>query len=636
MFITTHTIKGSYKENQYTPETGFGFWVPEMASNQSGIDHEQALKSGGWNRRHFYQTVSEPDRQVLIIKASVPDFGTYKVSLKLGAVRQTIENLTLFSSRRAMIARDITVEAGKAYEKSWHVAVTPFIPPLSSQRCLDRDIFISFSGKGVCPAGCSDEKPVYSAGNAAGSDLDISNLTIDVVIEKETVPVIWIGGDSTVTDQNAGIPYYPFGSFSGWAQTLPRYIKGAAVCNLSHSGLTSNCFRDDGHYQILLDMIKPGDLAIFQFGHNDQKRRNLGAFGGYADNLRRYTCEIRQKGGEVILCSPISRIPLELSADEAASLSMDRHYSLLADYARAVKTVACEMDVPFVDLHQLTFDKWIELGDKAKEFFMPGDVTHTNEYGSVMIADMFMSVVRNSFDGRQAADNGQGIATGKAADCSHTLVDRCDNALAAAFFSPDSDTKVIPSQEPEPDIFAIKPPYVDIEGHPLFDEISKAFRYCLLDPCVMHLHPDSPMPRAQLLMVLFKALRIAGSRPYTGRFADIRTDEWDSGYVQTLIKENLIDPRTIREDHGRLFFRPDDDLTFEELDSFLMRFYESNPDKRDISLAECVEKARSLSIDRRDEPVSGKALTRAEVYAMLARFIDLEAGIQTRSINFEA
>ena len=583
-------------DSLYSQGRGYGFFTPEMAETSSGTAHEQSLKSGGWNTRHFYEEVSDEGRKVQIVKVSVPSFGTYKVSVRISALNKSIEHLTLFSSRRAMIARDITVPCGSTYEKTYHTAVTPFIPALSATRCNDKDIFISYTGSDVSP----------------------ENVSLDVTITEESVPVIWIGGDSTVTDQNAGIPYYPFGSFSGWAQTLPRFIEGAAVCNMSHSGLTSNCFRDDGHFDIIREMIKPGDCLIMQFGHNDQKRRNLAAFGGYADNLRRYVKETRDAGAEAILCSPISRIPLELSEEDAKALNMDRHYSLLADHAKATESVAKELNVPFIDLHGLTFEKWLEFGDNAKDFFMPGDVTHTNEYGSVMIADIFMKTLRSLDKGKDA------------------LPGRCDNGLTCSFWSPDSDTKVIPAQEPEPDIFSIALPYLDIAGFEDKEGLEKAFRYCLLDPCVMFLHPDAPMPRAQLLMVLFKALRIAGTRPYRGKYSDLKIDEWDSGYVETLISENLIDPATTMREGDKLFFRPDESLTYEELDSFLMRFYESDKTKRDIPLDECVRRAMELGIDERKEATPGKWISRGEVYTALARFIDLEEDIKTRSINFEA
>ncbi len=619
-FEKSFLLQSSYKDNLFSPEKGFGFFAPEMINPVLPTAHEEALKSGGWNRRHFFEPVNEPDREVLIIKASVPRFGTYRVTVKLTALRKDIKDLELFSSRRAMIAKGIAVSSKDTYTKSYHTMVTPFIPALSSKRCTDRDLFIALTGKNLT-------EPV----GPNWMDLDISNIRIDVTIEENQVPVIWVGGDSTVTDQNAGIPYYPFGSFSGWAQTLPRYIQGAAVCNLSHSGLSTNCFRDDGHYAIIQELIKPGDMLILQFGHNDQKRRNLKAFEGYKDNLIRFAKEAGDAGAQVLMCSPISRIPLELTDEQSKALSLDRQYSLLKDYAEATGEAAKESGSLFVDLHRVTFDKWLEFNCNVSDFFMPGDVTHTNEYGSLLISDLFMKEVRGS------------------SALKASLVGLSDNGLESSFASPDDDTKEIPTQLPEPDFFATDPPYVDIEGYKHLDELKKAYHYCLLDPCVMYLHPCDTMPRSQFLMVLFKAFRMTGTRPYTCRYADLKADEWDSGYVQKMIDENLIDPETISGEGNLLFFRPDDNLTYEELDSFLIRFLEPDPSKRDIPIEACINKAKELGIDLRSESSAlscsatsggplqaGQAIPRGEAYITLTRFIDIAKDIQTRSICFEA
>lgn len=611
-FSKSFTLQNSYSENLFSPEKGYGFFAPEMISPPLATAHEEALKSGGWNRRHFTENADVPGREVLIIKASVPRFGTYRITVSLTAIQKDISGMSLFSSRRAMIARNISISSQSVYKKTYHTNVTAFIPALSYKPCEDKDIFISLTGKNLCdPAG-----PTWR-------DLDISNIKIEVEITEEAVPVIWIGGDSTVTDQNAGIPYFTYGSFSGWAQTLPRYIDGAAVCNISHSGLTTNCFRDDGHYRIIREMIKEGDLLILQFGHNDQKRRNLKPFEGYRNNLVRFANEAKEKGAQVLLCSPISRIPLELTDDEQKLLHMDRYYSLLKDYADATREAAKESASLFIDLHSLTFRKWLEFGPKTGDFFMTGDITHTNEYGSLLISDLFMETVRSSEDLKACP---AGVF---------------DNGIIHSFEDPDSDTKIIPKQLPEPDFFAIDPPFMDIADYPDLDGLKKAYHYCLPDPCVMHLHPYDPIPRSQSLMVLFKAFRMASTRPYLGKYCDLKADEWDSGYVQTMINENLIDPSTVISEGDKLFFRPDDDLTYNELDSFLIRFLEPDPAKRNIPLKECVLRAENLGLDLRpgfedDIEITSAPISRGEFYTTLAKLIDIAKDIQKRSIYFEA
>ncbi|MCR5108482.1 MAG: hypothetical protein K6B28_09995 [Lachnospiraceae bacterium] len=628
-----YILKGSYSDNIYNEEKGFGFYDTGYASSSSLTLAERSLKNGGWFRRDLKEKTDVSDREVLIIKIPVREFGTYQIKLKILALKEPVKKLSIFSMRRTILNNMLSLEPDKAYTRTFFVAVTPYIPAFSYKRCNDKDIFISLTGEGL----------IKSSGDYGAYNTD--NLEISIEIEKKEVPVIYIAGDSTVTDQNAGIPYYPFDSCCGWAQTLPMYIDSAAVCNQSHSGLTSNCFKDDGHYGIILERIKQGDLFIIQFGHNDQKRRNLKAFEGYADNLRRYISDIKGKKADIIICSPISRIP-QKNKDGSS-------YSLLYDYSKAAEAVANEFNIPFINLHSLTFDKWTEIGDKSTDYFMKGDITHTNEYGACLISSLFMREIRK--------------IVSKDPDI---LINSADNGFTAPFFSPDSDTKIIPEQTAGDDIFSIGLPFIDTVNYPAKEELEEAFHRGLMDPCVMYLHPYAVMPRAQLLMILFKALRISGKRPYKGYYADIHYDEWDSGYIQTLHEENLIDPQTVKKSDSDLYFRPDDPLTYEELFSFLIRFLEKDKEKRDISIKDCVKKAKALGIDtrtdhpeltsktigsgkynidfeknisieeteieKRYESAQGNYISRGEIYIVLSRFIDIAKDIRKRSIKYEA
>lgn len=541
-------------------------------------DSYKALLNGGWNKRRLINKDSickdNRNRNVVIKEYEVSEFGTYRVEVSILAGSKGFFDLTLFAGRRNMIARNIDIKASSKYHKVFYQAVFPYIPALTAKRLNDKKIYISVAG--------IDEADADGA--------------LKVKITKEDVPVIWVAGDSTLTDQNAGIPYYPYASCAGWAQTISRYVRNAAVCNLSHSGMTSNCFRDDGHYDICCEYMKKGDLFVIQFGHNDQKRRNLAAFGGYTDNLKRYVNEVRKKGAEPVICSPISRIPLKLSEEESRQLGMPMHYSLLQAHADAAKEVARNLNVRFVDLHKFSMDRWILFGDKAKDYFMPGDITHTNEYGAVMIADFFMSEVRDMID---------------------------EEMIENTAFSPDLDVKEIPKEIPGPGIFDIEPPYLDIKDNPYYEGIRKAFRYALLDPCVMYLHPDDCMPRGQLLMVMFNAFRMAGIRPYKKKFPDVQVDEWISGYVQALIENDLIDYRTYSsekrdgsESETIYYFRPDDPLTYEELSQFLVLKLEH--DKRECYTKRACELGL-IDIDLNDKD---KEISRAEVYTILTRYMD--------------
>lgn len=555
----------------FTKEREYGFVDQEHLEGKTRA--EQAIYSGGWNLRPSAQgewkdalvTTAEgvriqAERSVLIFKALVPEEGSYRVTVKTKAGPEGIGNMMLFAGRRNLIERDISIAPGAGYRKEFLAYVSPYIPSLTSVPCTEKAIYISVTGQN---AGLSE-----------------------VRIEKTDSNVLFIAGDSTVADQNALFPYYPYGSCGGWGQMMAQYFGSVAVCNQAHSGMTTNCFRDDGHWDIVKERLRENDIVMLQFGHNDQKRRNLSAFGGYLANLRWYVKEIRRRGAYPVLLSPISRIPI---------LDEGRPRSLLKAHAEACREAAEECNVPFIDLHTLTFQLWCGLGEEAHDYVMQGDITHTNDYGAVRIAGFVASQI--------AAQS----------------IGPLDGLLAVPEkrpFLPDQDTKEVPAKPA--DSATVRMPYVDIQGIPQYGEMEAAFRSGLLDPCVMHLHPHDTMPRGQFLMVYFKALRIPGKRPYLGEYCDISRYEWDSSYVQACVERNLIDPVTVPD--GR--FRPDDAMTQAEFASFIIRGMQKEGSGSSPSLEECLAEAARKGIVPA-EAKGDEAICRADCYAGLVRMMEL-------------
>ena len=89
-------------------------------------------------------------------------------------------------------------------------------------------------------------------------------------IAKTKIPAVYLAGDSTVTDQPGDYPYYPGTCYCGWGQMLPAYLDARlSVSNHSHSGLTTDTFRKEGHYAVIEQYSRPGDYVFYQFGHTD-------------------------------------------------------------------------------------------------------------------------------------------------------------------------------------------------------------------------------------------------------------------------------------------------------------------------------------------------------------------------------
>lgn len=220
----------------------------------------------------------------------------------------------------------------------------------------------------------------------------MEDLTLDItlfgrgasLLEVEVTPwtgrTVYIAGDSTVTDQSADYPYLPGRSYCGWGQMLSAYLGNQmAVSNHAHSGLTTESFRSEGHYRILLERIGEGDVCLMQFAHNDQKLMYLMAEGGYRENLIRYIEELREKGAIPVLVTPLARNSWR--GDDGT------YNDLLMPYAAACMRIAEEYHVPVLPLHQKSVDFIKSCGrDRAMCYFYPSDYTHTNDYGAYLFA----------------------------------------------------------------------------------------------------------------------------------------------------------------------------------------------------------------------------------------------------------
>jgi lysophospholipase L1-like esterase len=212
------------------------------------------------------------------------------------------------------------------------------------------------------------------------------------------IPTIYIAGDSTVTDQIAEYPYVPKETFCGWGQALQGLLKpGIAVSNHAQSGSCTLAFIGT-NWNAFKDKIKPGDVLVCEFGHNDQKIKELDAFGGYAEKLRYFVNYAKEKGAYPILNSPINRIIFEPDGTLK---------NLLGEYRNAVESVAKELDVPFIDMWARTTDYFVKAGPvKSWDFFRckgeERDYTHTNDIGGTLIAKMFaQEIKKNKYLSRQ-------------------------------------------------------------------------------------------------------------------------------------------------------------------------------------------------------------------------------------------
>jgi len=290
--------------------------------------------------------------------------------------------------------------------------------------------------------------------------------------------------------------------------------------------------------------------------------------------------------------------------------------------------------VPVIDLHTGTFAIFSDMATDgtAHRCFIPGDITHTNTLGAALIEQLAVKLIRETkaeplwryireetseteaeteaeIKAKTEAESGAEIkakaeaatAAGAENGGGRSGDEACGNGSGNALGQRPA------AWPPEPgSIFDLPMPYVDADGHPLRAGIERAFRAQLLDPCVMYVHPDAPMPRAQLLMVLCKALRLSGRRPYTAPFTDIDRDEWDAAFVQAVYDAGLTGEAEERSGH----FRPDTPVTAKEF----AQFCRCDP----ADLGTCVE---------------DKVISRAEIYTVLAGIAERLQAADTQKLE---
>ncbi|MBQ9356369.1 MAG: rhamnogalacturonan acetylesterase [Prevotella sp.] len=201
----------------------------------------------------------------------------------------------------------------------------------------------------------------------------------------DSVPTIYLCGNSTVVDQNNE-------PWASWGQMITRWFgPQVAISNHAESGLTARTFRGANRLDKILSTLRPGDYVFVEFGHNDEKehRPGDGAWYHYQYELKTFVDLVRGKGAEIVFCTPTQRRQFE--ADNRTIRNTH------GDFPAAMKDVAQRENVPLIDLNQMTkvFFETLGFEDSKRALVhypesMYGrplaDNTHFNPYGAYEVA----------------------------------------------------------------------------------------------------------------------------------------------------------------------------------------------------------------------------------------------------------
>jgi len=202
---------------------------------------------------------------------------------------------------------------------------------------------------------------------------------------------VFLAGDSTVTDQTDE-------PWASWGLLIPEFFdRGVAVANHAESGLTLSAFRSQRRLQKCLETMKKGDYVLIQFGHNDQKEKgaDAGPFKSYKKNLEMMIADVRSKGGNPVVITPVERRRFD---------SDGKPFKTLEEYADACKQVAAEQNVPLIDLSAMSFAMYGVFGAEASKslFVYDGntkDDTHHCVFGGYELARCVIEGIRSGVPG---------------------------------------------------------------------------------------------------------------------------------------------------------------------------------------------------------------------------------------------
>ena len=216
------------------------------------------------------------------------------------------------------------------------------------------------------------------------------------------LPSLILVGDSTVRNGRGDGGQGQW----GWGEPLVAFFDPAKinVVNRAIGGRSSKSYISEGEWDKTFEYIKPGDVVLFQWGHNDggkpdeptRTRSSLPGLGEetveidnlilkkhevvhtYGWYLRKYVEDTKAKGAIPILCS---LIPRKIWKDGKVARNGN-------DYAGWARQVAESQHVGFIDLNNMIADRYDALGEAAVEPLFADPHTHTSLAGAEINAEV--------------------------------------------------------------------------------------------------------------------------------------------------------------------------------------------------------------------------------------------------------
>ena len=344
-------------EEMYSSERGYGF---DFGSGPVGVE-----RGGGDPLTGGFVTTNEPP---FFFSVKVPE-GNYRITVTLGDA-QGESRTTIRTEAAHLMAPNIVTASGKFETRTFYANVRrPQLPPPPRNAPGGAEVHMFLAGE--AEARCWDEKLTIEFNGTHPC------LCAMEIVKDDTVPTIFMAGDSTVGDPRRG----PGGN---WPTQICQFFKPeVVVCNSAEGGETSKSFITGYRFDKVLSQMKPGDFFLVQFGHNDSKPQWPQSYTepGTSFNayLRVFIAETRRRGATLILVTPMER---------------RNNGDTVGPWARAMREVAEQEKVPLIDQWAMSKELWTAMGPNVNQAF--GDQTHLSGYGGYLLAKVVATGIKRN------------------------------------------------------------------------------------------------------------------------------------------------------------------------------------------------------------------------------------------------
>jgi lysophospholipase L1-like esterase len=211
-------------------------------------------------------------------------------------------------------------------------------------------------------------------------------------------PSLFIAGDSTASN----------GADKGWGSHLQKFFDpaGLTVVNRARAGRSSRTFITEGLWDGIVADLKPGDIVLLQFGHNDggpvnDNYRARGSIRGLGEETEEIDNQLTGKHEVVHTYGWYMRKMIREALDKGATPIVlgltarnvwpDGRMERSGIYSQMARQIAELAGLEFIPIREMTADQYEILGPVRVRELFPEDHTHTSPEGAFLNAAIVVS-----------------------------------------------------------------------------------------------------------------------------------------------------------------------------------------------------------------------------------------------------